>query len=195
MSNSMTSAQQIMQWSRLLLPEALLVFHCNKGAISAFLASFKGYSSVDTTEQCEEVVVKVREALVPELGCSSSGNSRRCSSAAASGPEELPGSSNDSWRILLESRVFKPHSVSVLCFAAERLPRTFSGSTCLIRCKIPAHLPCAGNLLTLAEKAAPAGLGPFGALPWSSYSGAPAAQRGKQNFHVVFLFEFSGKSL
>lgn len=144
---------------------------------------------MDPTEQCEEVVVKVRGALVPKLG---RGQQR-----------ELPAlwlrsclcPRGAAWQLRQQLKDFikklhflKPRSASVLCFAAERLCGTLSGSTCLIRCKRPAHLSRGGNLLTLAEKAAPVGLGPSGALPCSSCSGALAAQRGKQNFHVVFLF-------
>ena len=195
MSNSMTSAQQIMQGRWLLLPEALLVFHCNRTChlcISGLLilrVRLRGYrravwrsggggpgslgARVQLGQQWELPVLRLRSCFCPR-------------GAAWQPQQQLEN-------FIRKLCFLKPRSASVLCFAAECLPRMFSGSTCLIRCKRPAHLPRAGNLLMLTEKAAPVRLGPFGALPWGS-CGSPAAQRGKQNFHVVFLFNSQGKA-
>lgn len=161
-----------------------------KGATSAFLAfSFKGYRSVDTTQQREEVVVKVQGALVPELGWGQQWELLALQLCSCLCPRGAAWQLQQQLKNFIRKlRFLKPHSASVLSFAAECLPRMFSDSTCLIRCKRSAHLPRAGDLLTLAEKATPVGLGPFGSLPWSSCGGVPAAWRGKQNFHVVFLF-------
>lgn len=116
MSSSMTSTQQIVQRRQLLLPEALLVFHCDKRShlcISGLLISRLQLSG------CHQAAWRSggegRVPLCPSWVGSSSRNLWHCSSAAASAPEEPPGSSSNSWRILLESCIFWSPALR-LCF-------------------------------------------------------------------------------
>lgn len=190
MSNSMTSTQQIMQRRWPLLPEALLVFHCDKRrrlCISGLLISRLQLSGC-----CQAVWRSGGEgpgALVPKLGWKLQQELVTLQLRSCLCPWEATWQLQQQLKDFIRKLHFlKPCSASVLCFAAERLPRTFSGSTCLSRCKRSAHLPRAGNLLPLAENAAPLGLGPFGALPRVATVQPQQHKRGKQNFYIVFIF-------
>lgn len=189
MSSSMTSTQQIVQRRRLLLPEALLVFHCDKRShlcISGLLISRLQLSG------CHQAAWRSggegRVPLCPSCVGGSSRNLWHCSSAAASAPEEPPGSSSNSWRILLESCIFWSPALH-LCFILlqSASPQHFQAPHALLHVKdlhISLVLGISCHLLKtpLLWDWVPLDLCP------EQRSGASAAQSGETEFLHCFSF-------